>query len=70
MESENRERRERVIWRGFGERERERERKLGMPFLYSYGAYIIRNYENFCPQKFSLPRKRLGYDARMSSSIS
>ena len=34
-----------------------------------WGGYIIPNYKNFCPKKFILLRKMLGYDARMSSSI-
>ena len=40
------------------------------PFRVCEWGYIIPNYKNFCPQKFSLLWKRLGYVARMSSSIS
>jgi len=72
IEGENQERREREIWKS-EEREREREKALGVfLFLSSFqeGGYIIPNYKNFRPRKFSLPKNRLGYDDRMCFSIS
>ena len=48
--------------------------KKGVPFLLFLSlrewGYIIPNYKNFHPRKFSLPGKRLGYVVRISSSIS
>jgi len=67
----------------YGEVRRERKWKGGVlcghlygggvfsyPFCVCGWGYIIPNYKNFYPRKFSLQRKRFGYVARMSSSIS